>query len=473
MRFRTLLLVMLLARPASAQATDTARRMAGNTVTGVVRDSIGGLPLAGAVVQLIGANALPGSEQTAVANNLGEFTLTNVPDGHFTLGFIHPLLDSLGLEPPLRAVHVEGQRSVRVDLATPSSARLRSAICGAQSASVLIGFVRDASDHGPIPDATVTVEWLELSFGSAGIVRRIPRRVATTRTNGWFAMCDVPKGGMVRLAAARGADSTDLIELRIPTEGFLRHELYLGSAQTIGAVDRIQADGTPASSRRVRIGEGYLSGTVVVASTGKPLAGAIVSIIDGPQTLANERGEWTLAQAPPGTRVLEVRALGYYPERRPVNIVLQAGPVRVALSTLKAVLDTVRISASRNAYDRDAAGFQRRRRSGVGRYLTAGDIARRQPVVTSDLFRNLPGVRLEIGAAGVEKQLLVRGSLLEWCSPAIYLDGLNISGVTADDIDVWVHPREVAGIEVYAALGAPPEYQASGTGCGTILIWTK
>lgn len=444
---------------------------------GAVRDSIRGLPLGGAVVQLIAADALPGSARTAVTDSLGQFTLTNVPDGHFTLGFFHPMLDSLGLEPPLRAVHVEARRPMHVDLATPSSVSLRSAICGAPSPS-----------GAPLsPDRLRSrCSWSRADSRrqrNGGVARalirqrrhreRIPRRVATTQANGWFAVCDVPKGGMVRLAANRGSDSTDLIELRVPAEGFLRHELFLGTAHTVAAADSFQRRGAPISARRVRIGDGLLSGTVVAASAGKPLAGAIVSIADGPQTLANARGEWTLAQAPVGTRILEVRALGYYPERRPVNVVVGAAPIRVALSTLKAVLDTVRITASRNAYNRDAAGFQHRRRSGVGRYLTPDDIRRRQPVVTSDLFRNLPGVRLETGAAGFEKQVLVRGSVLEWCSPAIYLDGLNISGITADDIDVWVHPNEVAGIEVYAGLGAPPEYQASGTGCGSILIWTK
>ena len=49
--------------------------------------------------------------------------------------------------------------------------------------------------------------------------------------------------------------------------------------------------------------------------------------------------------------MLEVRALGYYPDRRQVNVVDNGPPVRVTLSTLRAVLDTVRIRATRLALD--------------------------------------------------------------------------------------------------------------------------
>jgi len=38
---------------------------------------------------------------------------------------------------------------------------------------------------------------------------------------------------------------------------------------------------------------------------------------------------------------------------------------------------------------------------------------------------------------------------------------------------VWVHPGEVAGVEVYAGLGAPLEFQPGMTGCGSVVIWTK
>jgi len=104
MWFRPLLVVVLLARPAAAQAPDTIHRAPGAAVSGVVRDSIARMPLAGAMVQLVAADGLASFIRTAVSDSLGRFTLGDVPDGRFTLGFFHPMLDSLGVEAPLRDV---------------------------------------------------------------------------------------------------------------------------------------------------------------------------------------------------------------------------------------------------------------------------------------------------------------------------------------------------------------------------------
>jgi hypothetical protein len=477
MRLRLLFIVVVLARLSSAQTPDTSHR--GATISGIVHDSIARLPLAGAIVQLVAAENPASVAHTAVSDSVGRFALVQVPNGHFMLGFFHPMLDSLGVEAPLREVFVDGGQSVRADLAIPSPARLRATICGKRPDSVaggvVVGVVRDARNGAPASGVAVSGEWLEFSFTRNGLVRRVPHLVATTADNGWFAMCNVPTGGTMALIASRGADSTDLLEVQVPADGFLRHELYLGAATTVTFADTAPAsEATARRTRRVRAGDGRLSGTVVAAVGGRALAGAQVSIVDGPQTRANERGEWTLADAPAGTRMLEVRALGYYPDRRRVHVVAGAPQVSVALSTLKAVLDTVKISANVARYERYRNGFLQRQRVGVGRFLTVEDIARRQPIATSDLLRMVPGITVEYDVAAVDKQILMRGSF-GLCAPAIYLDDHHMGTLSAEDIDVWVHPKEVAGIEIYVEGTVPPQFQPGlgGGGCGSIVIWTK
>ena len=452
MRTWSLVFGALLAHVASAQTTDTTRHAPGATVSGVVRDSIAHAPLPGAVVQLVAADGQSRAARTAVADSLGRFALDDVPDGRFLLGFFHPVLDSLGLEPTLREVSVLGHLPVRADLATPSPAQLRVAICGVRSTfdsgAVVAGVVRDARDRAPAAGATVTGEWLELTFKAGGVVRRIPRVSATTRGNGWFALCDVPVDGTMVLVASRGADSTDRIEVQVPPHGFLRRELYLGNARTI-----------------VR-----LSGSVVAAADATPLAGAQVSVAEGPRARANERGEWTLVDVPAGTRMLEVRAVGFYPERRRVDVVAGAPPIRVTLATLKSVLDTVRVTASRVA-DRRRSGFAERLRTGIGRYLTPADIARRSPLNTSDLFRTVPGMRLDRSAFD-STSIMMRGAF-GLCVPTIFLDGLPMPAISADDIDAWVTPKDVAGIEIYPESAVPAQFQDGLRGCGSIAIWTR
>ena len=456
------------------------------TVSGVVYDSLTRQPLAGATVQLVAADSTTRYGRTVTSDAMGLFAFSDVPDGRFTLGFFHPMLDSLGLEPIVREVFVVGQRSMRADLAIPSPARLRNAICGppstANSGGVVIGIVRKAIDREPAVGVTVAAQWLEYSIGRGGVERRTPRRVATTRESGWFAICNVPSPGSLTLTASRGADSTDVIEVEVGADGYLRRELTIGASRTVAIAetkadtmkrDSVQRGGVgapPPPPRRIHVGDGRLSGTVFAADGGQPLAAAQVGIVNGPQTRTTERGEWLLTDAPAGTRTLEVRAVGYYPVRQAVDVVEGAPPVRVQMQTFKAVLATVKVTASYDRF-RKLEEFKERSRTGAGRYMTADDIAKRQLVVMSDLFRNMPGLYLD--GTSADAQILMRGVFEDRCVPTIYINGSPMEGLTVSDIDVMVRPSEVAGIETYTPGTAPLQFQSALGGCGSIVIWTK
>jgi len=464
------LLISLLARSANAQV-ETTHRDPGATISGVVHDSIANTPLVNAIIQLI-ARDDPAFVRNATSDSLGRFRMNDVPLGHYQLGFFHPVLDSLGVEAPLRDVYVDSYRPVIADVAVPSPTSLRRAVCRVDAArdsgAVILGTVRDARDGSPVAKVVVVGDWIEYSLNRGGMSRRLARRLATTGENGWFALCNVPSSGSVALVASRGADSTGLIEVQVPSEGFVRRELYLGAADTETKISSTSpTPGVAPSTRRIRIGNGHLSGTVTSVVGNRPLANAQVSIVDGPQTRASPSGEWAISNAPAGTRMLEVRALGYYPDRHNVNVVAGAAPLRITLSTLKAVLDTVRIRASRLPNDRNGNGFMQRRRSGAGRYITPEDIVRLPVIVTSDLFRRMPGVRTD------GDSIELRGAFTTWCHAAIFIDDHYMSFLTKDDIDDWVHPEHIAGIEVYSEASAPPQYQVGLSGCGSIVIWTK
>lgn len=473
-RLGSVMALTLVARLAVAQGTDTARSQgrARASVSGTVRDSVGGGLVAGAIVQLVARDRLASDARTTTSDAHGLFAFDSVAPGRYALGFFHPMLDSLGLESSAREITVGARRQVRADLAIPSPARIRAAICGPKKSSsdaVVVGFVYDARNGSPVGDATVAGEWLEISIRRGSVRSRMPRLVAKTSDRGWFALCNVPSPGTILIAASHGADSTDVLELNVPSTGLLRRELYLGSARTVAGVDSLTA-----AAQRLHAGDGQLSG-VVTTSAGQPVDGAVVGIPDGPQTRTNERGEWTLADAPAGTRMLEVRAFGYYPDRRVVDVIDGATPVRVALSTMRSVLDTVKVSASRLS-DRQQAEFDRRRRSGFGRYLTADEIASRRPIYTSDLFRAMPGLRFDRTNANGElgtPPIMMRAAAGELCAPAIYVDGHYLSGMTADELDAFVQPTDIVGIEVYSGATAPPQFQTSMNGCGSIVIWTN
>jgi hypothetical protein len=470
MRLRLVVLsAMIAARSISvvAQTPAVAPRATGAAISGIVRDSISGAPLTGAIVQLVSTDSLPDFVRSAFSDSLGRYTLTDVPDGRFTIGFEHPVLDSLGVEPTLREVIVARHRAVRFDLATPSASRMREAICGAAASAgaVFAGVVRDAKSGEPVAGAHVTGEWLELTFRTTGVLRTRPSLTATTRDNGRFALCDVPSGGTMFVTATHEADSTATIEVRVSADGFSRRELFLGAP---------------------RVRDGRLHGTVVTVDGGRPLGGAIVRIPDGPAARTNERGEWTIVGAPAGTRVLETRAIGYYADRLVVDVVADAPPLSVALSTFKAMLETVKITAARVA-DRFNSGFEERSRAEAGKFLRPADIARRGAIRLSDVFRSVAGTHVGYTSETVhsdmdraskqvdfdERLVLMRGIGGRWCQPVIYFNGLAMRELTADDIDNLAELKDLAGIEIYSDATVPGQYQQQMSGCGVILIWTK
>lgn len=493
MRIRPLLIAVLFARVANADTPDTTTSVTGASVSGIVRDSIARAPLAGAVVQLVAADNPARFGRTASSDSLGRFAFNDVPDGKYTLGFFHPILDSLGVEAPLKGVSIDNHKSIQTDLAVPSPARIRTAICGkapkGDSTALILGIVRDAATGAPMSGVTVRAEWVELAFRTDGIQRTVPRILATTGDNGWFAMCNVPGAGTVAVLASREADSTDLIDLQIPPERLVRRELFLGGHRTIVASQPASPTSSIAPrSRRVHMGDGTISGTVVASLGGLPLVNALVSITDGPETRTNEAGEWTILDAPVGTRMIEVRAVGYYPERRRVDIVKGAAPVRVALATLQSVLDTVKVSASR-LRSRDRSGFIERVRTGPGRYMTSAQIAKKPATFASDLFGTIAGLRIGFASdtlatdmiiavspddmSTTDRRILMRGIDGDWCAPVIYLDGLAMPGLGADDLDAWIRPKDIEGIEIYSEATVPTQFAKWRGGCGTVMIWKK
>lgn len=455
----------------------------GGTVTGLVHDSTRGTPLRQAIVQLVADDANAHFGRTVVSDSLGRYAFVDVPNGRYTLGFHHPLLDSLGIEPLARTV-VVNEQTVRADLAIPGAAQLHAAICdggapSATAATLLMGFVRDARTRQPIESASVAVEWMEYRIAQNRVDRSMPRRNSTTSPTGWFAVCHIPAEGFVMLSASRGADSTGRVEVPVTRDMLQRRELYLGTARTVVIPDSTPAsDSLPRPPRVMYVGDMRVSGTVWRRGTNKPLADAQVGIVNGPHTRTNERGEFVLTNAPAGTRLLEVRAVGYYPERHVVDVIDSIAPVRAELATLKSVLDTVKVLANFDRYN-VRREFRDRARSGIGRYITESDILRRSPRLLSDMFRTLPGVYMDRGDA-FGQHITMRGVFSFRCTPTLVMNGFPLlmggddaPALSANEIDALFSLSDVYGVEIYQVGQVPPQFQMGMGGCGAIVVWTK
>jgi hypothetical protein len=450
---------------------------AGTALSGVVFDSLAGLPLNAAVVSLANTDSLLLTPRTTITDSLGRFSIAGLSTGRYLVGFTHPVLDSLGLEVSSRSVSITDTRPRRVDLALPSPTTLRVAFCGpsaiVDSSALILGAARHARDGQTVAGASVVAAWAEYVLERGRFERTTARREVITSEVGTYTHCGAPVGGIIAFSATRDGDSTATIELEIPASGYIRRDLYFGDARVVArtdtalrGVDSVRVDSAPRLT-----GDGRLRGVVVAEAGGRPLPGARIRILNGTEVRANEAGEWTLTGIPTGTRMLQVRALAHYPVTLPVDVVEGAAPVRVSLQTMQAVMDTVRVTAKRMGANTLLEFLDRKRRAGTGRFLTNEDIQQRAPIFTADLFRMVPGMRLT-PSGNNDQQLTMRGGASGQCAPAIFLNRMRMNDITMNDLNAMVRPNDIIGMEMYSAAGAPGEF-SDLRGCGSVVIWTR
>lgn len=453
--------------PAQQDATGASAR-----ISGVVVDSLAAQPLAGALVQLVAADRATQARTVQTSAN-GAFAFDSVEAGQYLLGFYHPRLDSLGITAPVRQLDVRSGRNVRVPLATPSGATIRTVYCGERARSdtigVYIGFVRSAGDALPLSRSQVRVQWSEITIGGGGLFRTTPALQAETSEHGGVALCGLPVGGSVLVRAWNGSDSSGFAELEVPASGVLLRDIYVGRAYA-EAVREVGADSTMPPATVLR-GDGVVRG-VVRRPDDEPLPGARVVVLgSGVEDTTSSLGVYGLRALPAGTYTLEVRALGYLPARHPVDI-MQRGETVVdhRLEALGTFLDTVKVTAKAVFQSRERREFEMRRRQGFGTFMDEAYIEKRQPFYVADLFRMVPGVRVERGTFG--DRVLMRGmGFSESCMPTVFVDGMRVMNLDGD-LDAVVNVSAIRLVEVYPRAGiAPSQFQAF-EGCGSVVIWT-
>lgn len=428
-----------------------------SSIIGIALDSLHRRPLAGAEVMLDVVN------RTTTTDSLGRFRLDSLPAGRYQLGVFHPILDSLGISlatPPF-VLGADSTSIIRV--AIPSSATLIARTCKARlrplGNAAIFGRLLDPETEQPVPGADVSIVWTEIEVSKEIGVRRTPRLVRdSTDANGVFRLCGLPSELDARLQANyHGAITADVPMSIQPYDGdFVTRTLFV----------------SPSDTGAAKTGKAIISGKVTLAG-GAPPGGTRVEIAGSPAvTLTNDKGEFTLSNAPSGTQLLVVRRLGYTASEMPVNLSSRQ-PQQVALKLEKFIpmMDPVVVTARR---DRalQSVGFTQRQKSGMGRYITGDEIARRNPIYLTDVLRTVPGLRVDY-SGGQPTISSSRGVGLSSGCVAYVVDGFRWQSMQPGDTNDFVNPREVAAIEVYQASETPPEFSNAGQSCTTIVIWTK
>jgi hypothetical protein len=242
----------------------------------------------------------------------------------------------------------------------------------------------------------------------------------------------------------------------------------------LAAPARTRAQQPTASTTQDR----FLVVHVTDASTGTGVADAEVWV-GGTRTSTDSAGHALLPLRHDRETVL-VRRIGYGDERRDVSTA--PGALEVALTPAPVALGGVQAAAQRMPMSPPLRRFYERMEHGRGSFVTREQIDRRKPRRLTDLFREIPGVRVATTSRG--DRLVMTGATPamyrvdpRWeagdCPVQYYLDGMSyqpdFAGVPND-----VRPDEVEGIEVYRRLSeVPVEFRRPGAECGVVLIWLR
>jgi hypothetical protein len=446
-------------------------------IGGTVFDSIASAPLGGALVQLV-ARDNPGWARTTTSGADGRFVIDSVPAGAYALGYLHPRLDSLHVTPPLRTVQLPGADS-SVRLAVPSIATLARAACPdvslADDEAIFMGRLRPARAGAPVSAGMVSVLWSETII-DGGVQQRRPVITAETNASGAFVICGVPVATPTLVQGVSADGASGVVELEAPSSRLLLRDLRtapVDRARTAiaGAPTRTDSADLMVNAILPMRGAGRLRGAIRTED-GTPIASARLQVREAVGgALSGADGSFELRELPIGTHTLEARAIGYAPLRQAVDI-SDGDTARIVfiMTSADRTLESVRVLGERAApaWKRE---FEGRRRQGLGRFVDEAAIARRNPMMVSDLLAGLPGMMIRAGRFVSQSQLLMRNGSGGLCTPDLYVDGMLVN-VSDIGVDAFVPASRLMGVEMYRSSVLRPTEFPTQRGCGLIVLWT-
>ncbi len=453
-------------RPQQAAVMDGISGPAFARVSGSVFDSLAWEPLGGAVVQFVSADD-PNRIRSGEADSLGRYEIDSVPVGTYLVGLTHGRLDQLGLGWHVKPVNVSHGGDVVLPLGLPAAESYRLERCVDQGSEatvgVFVGVVRSARHEALGGPARVRTQFTETTVDAGGIDRRRPLRVTTASAEGQFAVCGLPPGTVITTRAYAGTDSSGVVDLRVPSNGVLVRDIYVGSAERVTA----EVGGSVSTLLR---GAGMIQG-IVRDTAGRPLPGARLSMPgNGAEGATTGSGQFRLDSLPSGTWMLEARAVGFEPYRVAVDVVGDAVSMPdIAMAAITPTVDTVRVQADK--FTRQMAGFEQRRKLGFGHFYDDYALEQRNARTVADFLRTTPGLTVSPTETTRDRVLMrgVTGS--GQCVPSLFLDGVNTQ-ISDGIIDNVVNQSDVRAIEVYNGASSTPLEFRSNNGCGSIVIWT-
>src|SRR4051812_30676848 len=208
---------------------------------------------------------------------------------------------------------------------------------------------------------------------------------------------------------------------------------------------------------------------IVVDDEQSPVGSAEVALTQegGRQAVvrSGNDGRFVFSNVPLSPGKLTVRRMGYRAHTLTLDMLKVNGgqPIKVGLESLATDLDTVTVDATRGRMEEF---YYHKNTSSFGYFIDEPEIKKRAPRFVSELFRTIPGARIQVSRR-IGNTITLRG-----CQPRIWVDGVKTQDTEVDEL---ANVDEVAAIEIYPSwAGTPPQYMDRETrACGTIVIWSR
>jgi hypothetical protein len=190
-------------------------------------------------------------------------------------------------------------------------------------------------------------------------------------------------------------------------------------------------------------------------------------------TVTTADGTFTLQNLPSGTSEVLARKIGFDPASAIVDLTARhPSELTLTLARATTTLTPVTVTGSMEAR-LQRVGFDDRRKIGLGRYMNAEEIERRQPMSVTDIIHFFPGFRIvesEFGSSIVPTRS-VSGQSSNCIN--LFVDHALWDLSEPGDLDRAVNVNEIAAVETYAGDYVPQEFAVPNKTCATIVIWTK
>jgi hypothetical protein len=450
------LLAGLAALPAAAQnATQPATPFA--SVRGFAFDSIRRVPMSHAIVGVEGTNRI------GIADASGNFTIDSIPIGSHRLVIEHPVLDTLGITVVTGTLVMRPGETVTVEMGTPSPERMVAMRCNAAQmarfggTAALMGRVIDPDSLKPATGARVQLVYEETVLGYKGkpIVRE-----SLVDSLGGYRICGLPDKVTGKLQVFRNGVSTGQVDVDYAGTLGLRSLSISHVATTV--------QDSLGRARQVAVGNSRLTGKVS-NKAGRPIEGARISIEGSSRVvLTNARGEFRMDSLPSGTQALEVKKLGYASTGQPIELSSRSPASANVIMDVVELAPVEVISSVKRAFDDN--GYNERKRQGLGHFIDGAEMEK--SIRFSDALRMVPN--LKVVPAGNNRSVIRDARTGGNGCVNIYVDGNRWTEMDPGDLDDFVNPSEVRGVETYTANYTPARYITPGmSSCATVLVWTN